>query len=83
MRKLSISSSQVVGQGLQKLWVKGRTLPQVVFATDALGITYSFVRSLFELTTQLFTLRFWTNNSYSSLLMHTVHRPYKEYYKGD
>ncbi len=83
MRKLFTNSPQVGEQYLYKLWENTVVLPSVVFATSGLGTNAGLMRSLFERSTQVYTRCFLETNRANALFIHTIHRPNKEYYKGD
>jgi hypothetical protein len=83
MRSLFTNSSQAGRQHLYKLWANTRAFPHVVFATHGLGINSSLLRSLCEFFTQVFARCFFGINSVYTVFIHTIHRPNKDYYKGD
>ena len=80
MRK---TSSQPYGNSLHKLWVNNLTLPQVVFATQGLGINTRFVRNLCQPLTQACAQVIYTFNTSVLLVFPLMHRTNNNYYKGE
>lgn len=69
--------------GLVKLVDNSASYARVVFATLALRISQSFIRSLYPSATQVFTRQFLVFNIAELVFIHIIHSPNKSYNKGD
>lgn len=75
MRRVFKTGLQPDGLDSDKLWVNNPGWPQVVFATNRLGITQGFVRSLCRYTTQVFTLILFNYTGIKTIFIPIIHNP--------
>ena len=82
-RGICVNTVQVLFNKIGQVVDKCVSYPHVVFATLGLGTNSPFLRSLSDYSTQTCALVAQEINGVVLVIIHTIHSPNNNYYKGD